>query len=76
MILRRDWEESASSHVEKYDDLRLEAGKRDSVILVHAHGSQTFIRTADSTYIEDRYEIGVGDLFELIKTHGKKLKRV
>lgn len=73
MYLRRDWEESASSHVESFDDVSLEASSGDVVIMTHAHGTKNFIRIGASNYVEDRYQIGGADLIKLIKKHGKRV---
>ena len=73
MYLKRDYEESSSTHTEDFDDLELEASADGvSVILTETTGTKNFIRNKDGSYSESKYEISVADLSRLIKANGRR----
>jgi len=72
MYLKRDWEESSSTHTEDIDDIWLEASVvDDGVVLVKQEGRKNFIRVSDSDLREMRTTISVQDLVLLIEKHGR-----
>jgi hypothetical protein len=74
MFLVRDWEESSSTHVERFDDYELMASEDEkSVVLVKSSGTKNFAKSSESSFCKVTHEISVEDLIELIKCHPKRL---
>jgi hypothetical protein len=74
MVLRRDWSESSSGHVETTNDLHLEAtadGK--AVTLTVSKGTTNFYNNQQSTLRETRTVIAVDSLVALILANGRSV---
>lgn len=71
--LRRDWEESASSHYERQDDYELVASDETTLVLTHTYGSSNSFRMGEGRIETERFSVPVADLIRFIETHGKRV---
>jgi phosphomannomutase len=73
MYLIRDWEESSSTHIETFDDYKLEADvDENNIVLVKYSGTKNFIKTSAGDFSQTKVRISVKELIQLIEKHGHK----
>ena len=73
ILIRRDWEESSSSHIEKEDSCKLTANKDGSIVLSEEYSVTNFIKSADSSSSKSQYSISAEELVKLIKKYGNQI---